>query len=158
MSNRTRSAGRPAGLGYVIDDIRGDGRGEGASHLTIWQYQAAQLIMQHMAGTIGSSEGLVGQMGTKVDCSTRPRMAPPNPGGAINEQVSRQLKGLREHEVELLSRIAYGRGRCLEDYGKVKSSYKTSKTARAFAIGRVTALLDTVAELAQLKPTMQTQS
>lgn len=151
MSNRTR-AGRPAGLGYVVDDIRKE-----ASHLTVYQYQAAMLIMQHMSGGGGSSEGLVGQMADKVDCSTVARIAPPNPGGWVDERTSRELRGLRQHEIELISRIAFGRGRCLEEYGMVNSGYKTNKTARAFAIGRVTALLESVAELAQLKPTMQTQ-
>ena len=146
MSNRTR-AHRPVGLGYVIDDIRKE-----ASHLTNWQVQAAQLLMAHMSGPGGgSSDGLVGQISDKVDCSRRPRMFPPL-GGDATSAISRELSRLRQHEIDLLSRIALGRGRCLEDYGKIHSSYKTNKTARAFAIGRVTALLDSVAELAELKP------
>jgi hypothetical protein len=152
MSNRTRG-GRPAGLGYVVDDIRKE-----ASHLTVSQYEAAKLIMAYMAGGWGSSEGLVGQIGTKVDCSTVARLYPPSGGGHLDERTAQQLRGLRQHEIELISRIAFGRGRCLEEYGMVNSGYKTNKTARAFAIGRVTALLESVAELAQLKPTMQTQS
>lgn len=146
MSNRKRVAG-PSGLGYVIDDIQKE-----ASHLTTYQKLAAALVMQHMCGVVGSSDGLVGQLSTKVDCSTRPRALPPNPHGYINEQVARAVSNLRDHEKELLRRMAGGRGRCLSDYGKVKSGFKVNRTARAFAIGRVSALLDTVAELAHLKP------
>lgn len=148
MSNRTR-AHRPVGLGYVIDDIRKE-----ASHLTNWQLAAAQLLMVHMNGQAsGNSAGMVGQMSDKVDCSRVARTYPPGVGGvALTETISRQLRGLRQHEIDLLSKIAFGRGRCLEDYGRVRSSFKANRTARAFAIGRVTALLDSVAELAELKP------
>jgi hypothetical protein len=146
MSNRKRVVG-PAGLGYVVDDIQKE-----ANHLTTWQKLAAALLMQHMSGVIGSSDGLVGQMSTKVDCSTRPRAAPPNSYGSVNHQIAQVVSSLRPHEKDLLSRIARGRGGCLADYGKVKSGFQVNRTARAFAIGRVSALLDTVAELAQLKP------
>ncbi len=147
MSNRTRVGNKkPSGLGFVINDIQREEK-----HLTIYQRDAALLLMAYMEATGGSSAGLVGRMADKVDCSTVQRSHPPG-GGELDERWARLLRSLHKHELELITRIAHGRGGCLEQLGKVKSSFKANRTARAFAIGRVTALLDSVVELAQLKP------
>ena len=149
MSNMARAGKKPAGLGFIIEDIRKE-----ASHLTQDQYMAALHIIRYMEGLagVGSSDGLVGQMQDKVDCSTKARTFPPIGSGYMDERTARQIRQLRQHEIALLTRIAHGRGGALEEYGKINSSYKVNRTARAFAIGRVTALLESVAELAQLKP------
>lgn len=148
MSNRKRFAETmPAGaLATTIEEIRKEG------HLTAWQYQAYQLIQAYLqASTGGSSAGLVMVAGDKVDRSATARSHPPG-GSALDEQTARLFRDLRKHELKLLNVMATGRYGCLEHYGKVNSGFRSSKTARPWAIGQVQALLESVAELAQLKP------
>jgi hypothetical protein len=59
------------------------------------------------------------------------------------------LNRLHPHERQLMAHLVKTRELTrgsLSDFGRTRSAYQTQKTARAYAVARVSALLDTLAE------------
>jgi hypothetical protein len=115
------------------------------------------LLMAYLQMCAGSSAGLVLQFADKVDAGGLLGFKPCYPGDSFalqaQERISKMLLGLRQHERALLTFLIVRRERAygkLSDYGKGKSSYSVNRTAHACAIGRLGALLDSVAELCGL--------
>ena len=99
----------------------------------------------------GSSDGLVGMMSDKVDASFKPSMAPPGAGNAGGlDQLDFVLSRLRSHERNLLKYLVehreLPRGGLL-DWARQHCNYTTQKTAKAFAVGRIQSMLESMAEI-----------
>jgi hypothetical protein len=143
MSNRRLPApDAPGGaLPDVIDDLHAEG------HLTQRQHQAALLFLRELQASCGRSAGLVMDISERVDTSRRPASRPP--GGPSVAHLDQRLNRLHGHERQLMAHLVrsreLARGK-LSDYGRTRSAYATQKTARAFAVGRVSALLDSLAD------------
>ena len=117
-------------------------------HLQPRLQRAAQLFLVALQASHGSSGGLVMSTRDKIDVSRRPSYGPP-PGGGSIALMERLLKGLHHHERELLKHLVTAREKprgALSDYGKGRSAYASQRTAHAFAVGRLTGLLETLAE------------
>jgi len=145
MSNRRcATANAPGGsFGDVMDELKEEG------HLTLRQWNAGQLLLVVLQTSHGSSAGIVGQVGDKVDNSTRQPLYPPG-GGTGADAVGALLKGLRHHERELFKFLVVHRELprgSLADWARTRSAYKTNKTCRAMAVGRITGFLDSIAEI-----------
>lgn len=145
MSNRRRpQSNAPGGaFGDVLADLRSE------EHLTQRQYDAGQLLLALLQAWHGSSAGMVGQLSCRVDAPLLLPSWPPG-GGAGMHMMERMLRGMRQHERELLKFLALHRELprgSLADWGRTRSAYRTSKTQRAVAVGRVGGMLDTIAEL-----------
>ena len=143
MSNRRRaSPDAPGGsMGDVLEDLRQEG------HLTQRQYQACVLFLRDLQAYHGDSAGLVGQVSERVSMSNRPRVRPS--GGPSISHLDSLLGGLRPHERELMAYLVKGREQLrgtLADFGRLHSGYQTMRTARAVAVGRIGALLDTLVD------------
>ena len=64
--------------------------------------------------------------------------------------MERLLKGLRPHERALVKALVTSPERgvvSLSEYGKARSNYATQRTARAYATGRLVAMLETLSEV-----------
>lgn len=145
MSNRRRpSPNAPGGsMGDVIEDMAEKG------HLNARQREAAALFLAALQAHHGSSQGIVGSTSDKVDCTLQLPCWPPG-GGVPVDACERLLKGLRGHERELLKFLVTHRELprgSLADWGRQHSNYKTGKTQLAVTVGRVTAMLDSIAEI-----------
>jgi hypothetical protein len=129
-------------MGDVLDSLREDG------HLSERRYKAGVLFLADLQAVHGSSDGLVGQTSEKVDTGVRERMRPPGgPCGIV--ALDQRLNRLRKHERELMGWLVQHKERnrgSLADLGRVDSGYRTAKTGRAYAAGRIASLLDTLAE------------
>lgn len=129
-------------MGDVLDSLREDG------HLSDRRYKAGMLFLADLQAAHGSSDGLVGQTAEKVDNGVRERLRPPGGPSGI-AALDQRLNRLRKHERELMGWLVQHKERnrgSLADLGRVDSGYRTVKTGRAYAAGRVASLLDTLAE------------
>lgn len=140
MSDR-RGAFPGSELARVFESMRREG------HQTKEQHDAAQLILAYAAVSQGSSRGLVGGLDTRIDCR---QYAGCVSGGAFDAQMEALFCRLHEHERGLFRYLAVGQS--LESYSSKRSGYQPAKTLRAFGNGRLSALLDSVAEAAHLRP------
>lgn len=146
MSNRLKPApGAPGGsMGDVFADMRTEG------HLSERQHLAGMLFLRDLQGQHGHSSGIVGEMRDKVDVSVRPRLWPPGgPSGSGLAPLDARLNRLRGHERRLMGWLIKHRELArgtLSDFGRLHSGYQTAKTQRAVAVGRIGALLDTLAD------------
>jgi hypothetical protein len=71
------------------------------------------------------------------------------PGGPSITKLDECLNRLRPHERELLKHLVTIRekpGAGLASYGRARSAYSTGRTARAFVVGRISALLESVCD------------
>jgi hypothetical protein len=129
-------------MGDVLETLHQEGR------LTDRRYRAGMLFLADLQATHGDSSGLVGQIGEKVQAGVRERLAPPGGPRGIADLDGR-LNRLRRHERELMGWLVRHKERnrgSLADLGRVDAGYVTVKTGRAYAAGRISALLDTLAE------------
>ena len=146
MSNRRRAtADAPGGsMSDVLEGLKQEG------HLTSRQYEAGVLLLALLQASHGNSAGLIGELLDKVDGKAYQPSAPIGGSGSGIRELDHLLKGLRQHEREFFKAMVKlresSRG-ALEGWAGTKSSYKTNKTRRSFAVGRATAFLDGVAEL-----------
>ncbi len=144
MSNRRQaSPDAPGGsMGDVFEDLRTE------KHISARQYQAAMLFLGDLGAAHGRSGGLVGSTTEKVQTGARERIWPPGgPRGIV--ALDQRLNRLRRHERRLMEFLIKHRELArgtLSDWGRVNSGYRTAKTARAVAVGRIGALLDTLAD------------
>jgi hypothetical protein len=143
MSNRRPpSPNAPGGsLGDIIDDLRHEG------HLSPRQLKAVLIFLAELQRSHGASAGLVTNISEKVDLSRREAQRPP--GGASITELDHRLHRLRPHERELLKCLITAREKprgTLTDYGKARCGFSQQRTAKAFAIGRVSALLESLAD------------
>jgi hypothetical protein len=126
----------------VISDLHTEG------HLTPRQFRAAVAFLGDLRGVHGRSAGLVGEMAEKVDSGCRTRLGPSGgPSGIF--ALDQRLNRLRGHERRLMEYLIKHRELArgsLSDFGRLHSGYKTARTTRAVAIGRIGALLDTLAD------------
>lgn len=133
-------------LGDVLVELRKEG------HISDQQYALACCLLRDMRKAHGNSNGIVASfMQERVQTSTRNRDRPP--GGGDPDAFRRMdavLHGLRRHERDVLAylicRRELPRG-SLSELGRGRSAYKTQKTMRAAAVGRIGALLDSIAEV-----------
>lgn len=126
----------------VISDLHTEG------HITPRQFRAAVAFLCDLQASHGSSGGLVGEVAERVQTGVRARLWPPGgPAGIV--ALDQRLRRLRPHERRLMaflvthSELARG---SLSDFGRTHSGYQTARTTRAVTVGRIGALLDTLAE------------
>lgn len=125
------------------------------AHIPPDHLASARRFLDCLQACHGDSVGVVGMYGERVQTSFRQRLRPS--GGAGNERaralMERVIAGLRSHERALLMwliiRKELPRG-ALADLGRQASAYRTSKTTRAYTVGRISALLATIHELSAL--------
>lgn len=145
MSNRRLPAANAPGgaMGDLLEDLQQE------RHLSERQWLAATLFLRDLQGVHGHSGGLVGELRDKVDVSVRPRLWPPGgPSGDLGALDAR-LNRLRGHERRLMEFLIRHRELArgsLKDFGRMHSAYTKRETARAYAIGRIAALLETLAD------------
>ncbi len=147
MGNRRRpSPNAPGGaMGDMISDLHGEG------HISARQLRAALAFLNDLHAWHGSSEGLVmGDMQDRVQLCRGARLWPP--GGSSSASLAAldaRLNRLRGHERRLMASLVkcreLARG-SLSDLGRQLSGYKTARTTRAVMVGRIGALLDTLAD------------
>jgi hypothetical protein len=129
-------------MGDVLDDLAAEG------HLSTRQYRAVVLFLADLRAYHGRSDGLVGQTTEKVDSALREQICPPGgPRGIV--ELDNRLNRLRPHERRTMRDLVICREKprgTLSDLGRLLSGYKTAKTTRAVMVGRIGALLDTLAE------------
>jgi hypothetical protein len=132
-------------MGDVVEELHKEG------HVSDAHYVTACRFLHDLRRSHGTSDGIVGQLCERVQTSTRERLAPPG-GGDFDayERVRRVLDGLFGHERRLIGFLVVqkelARG-SLSDFGRQMSGYKTNKTTRAYAVGRINGLLASIAEL-----------
>jgi hypothetical protein len=144
MANRRRaSPDAPGGsMGDVLDSLREEG------HLSDRRYRAGMAFLAELQASHGQSAGLVGQLAEKVDTGATQRLWPSGGSRGI-VALDARLNRLRRHERELMSWLVQHKERnrgSLADLGRIDSGYQTVRTGRAYAAGRIAALLDTLAE------------
>lgn len=126
----------------VIDVLRREG------HVPDRLYVSALHLLGDMRNALGSSAGLVGQLGVRVDSSRRGGHGAFRHSAAF-ERMRRILDGLRPHERELMRWLVtcreLERG-TLVDRGRLTSGYEHARTARAYATGQIVSLLATIAD------------
>jgi hypothetical protein len=130
-------------MGDVLEDLRSEG------HLSARQHRAMALFLRDLQANHGTSEGVVGLLAERVQSSTRSRLWPPGGSSGGLAALDALLYGLRPHERRLVAFLVKHREEArgtLSDFGRVHSGYKTPRTTRAVAIGRIGALLDTLAD------------
>jgi hypothetical protein len=128
-------------MGDVFEDMRAE------AHLTERQYLAGLMVLRDLQAWHGTSGGIVGEVRDKVDVSTRPLLWPP--GGPSIAALDYRLNRLRPHERRLMAFLIKHRELArgtLGDFGRMYSGYKTAKTTRAVTVGRIGALLDSLAD------------
>jgi len=129
-------------MGDIISDLHSE------RHLTARQFRAAVLFLSDLQAAHGDSGGLVGSGTEKVQTAARERLRPPGgPHGIV--ELDRRLNRLRPHERRLMTFLVTHREQArgkLSDYGRLRSGYSKRETARAVTVGRIGALLDTLAE------------
>jgi len=134
--------------GGGIADVLGILQREG--HIPSHQVLAISKLLDDMRAAHGSSKGLVCQMDNdRVGNSGTALFLTSHGDLYAFERMQSLLASLHPHERRTLAHlITYkekDRG-SLNDFGRTHSAYETPKTARAFAIGRVSALLQSIAE------------
>jgi hypothetical protein len=145
MSNRRRAAADAPGgsMADVFEDLRAEG------HLTGRQHQAVIRFLAELQTHHGRSDGIVGQIAERVQTSVRARLWPPGgPSGNLGSLDAR-LNRLRGHERRLMAYLIKHRELTrgsLRDFGRVHSAYTKRETARAYAVGRIAALAETLAD------------
>jgi hypothetical protein len=131
-------------MGDVMEELHKEG------HIRSAHYVAVCKLLDDMRRSHGTSAGIVSMPSERVDTSIRDRLAPP--GGGDQDafaRMSKALERLRSHERELLAFLVLQRELArgaLSDYGRQWSSYKTNKTTRAVAVGKVSSLAASIAE------------
>ena len=128
-------------MGDIIDALKEEG------HLSRRQHQAGVLLLRDLRAYHGQSDGLVGQTAEKVDSGSRARLWPP--GGPCIVALDARLNRLRPHERRLMAWLIRQRELprgMLRDLGRDVSGYTDRIPARAVAVGRIGALLDTLAD------------
>jgi hypothetical protein len=131
-------------MGDVFDDMRDEG------HLSARQHLTAMLLLRDLRAHHGTSAGLVGDISPRVQMCAQARLAPPDGRGGVElGKLDVRLARLRSHERRLMGSLVMCREKArgtLADLGRMASGYKTSRTTRAVMVGRIGALLDTLAE------------
>lgn len=131
-------------MGDLLEDMRLGG------HLTPRQHRAAMLFLRDLGAQHGTSAGIVGVVGERVDSGIRPPLCPP--GGLIGADLvllDNRLHGLRRHERWLLGFLVQHRELqrgTLRDLGRLRSGYTDRVAAQGVAVGRIGGLLDTLAD------------
>ena len=132
-------------MGDVVDELHREG------HVSDAHYVASCRLLEDMRRSHGTSDGIVGQVCERVQSSRRERLAPPGGGDPdAFARMTRLLDGLAGHERRLLNFLIVQRELArgsLSDLGRMSSGYKTNKTTRAFAVGRVMSLLASIHEV-----------
>jgi hypothetical protein len=131
-------------MGDVVDELYKEG------HVSDVEYVACCRFLDDLRRSHGTSDGIVSQVCERVQTSRRERLAPPGGGDPdAFARVTRFLDGLPQHQRAwinfLIVKREVARG-SLSDLGRIFSGYKTNKTTRAFATGRVTAIVASIAE------------
>lgn len=133
-------------MGDVISDLHQEG------HVSPKQFRAAVSFLNDLHAWHGGSGGLVlGDIDDRVQMSHEGRLWPP--GGSYSAALGAfdaRLKLLRPHERHLMRRLVVGKEMArgtLADLGRLSSGYKTAKTRKAVAVGRICAFLDTLVEI-----------
>jgi hypothetical protein len=143
MSNRRLPS--PSAPGGAFSDAVADLSDQG--HLSPRQLRAAHTFLAELQRSHGASAGLVVTISERVDVSRREAQRPP--GGASIAALDERLHRLRPWERELLKHLAVcgeKPGAALCAYGRARSGYDKQATARAFAVGRLAAVLEGLAD------------
>jgi len=132
-------------IGDVIEELHREG------HIKDSHYVAVCRLLADMRTHHGDSGGIVSEVQERVQTCIRERLCPPGGGDPdAFARMSRALNLLRPHERELLNFLVVkkelGRG-ALSDWGRLRSAYRTNKTTRAAAVGQVTCLAASIAEV-----------
>lgn len=120
-------------------------------HIDVRHLAVAGALVCDMRQIHGSSGGLTARYGSQVD-GGRSEGRPPRFGARPEafDRMNRVLRGLRQHERELLKRCILNRELRrggLAQWGREQSAYAHGDTARAFAVGQVKSMLETLGEL-----------
>jgi len=138
--------------GGSLPDVLNDLKREG--HIDDRLYIAGSRLVIDMTRCHGHSGSLVSKYGDQVQGGGSEYL--PSRFKTDFEAFRRMdavLNGLKEHERHTLRECVTAkeaqRGQ-LSDIGRRRSGYTTAKTARAFAVGQIKALLESVAEMYQM--------
>ncbi len=135
--------------GGALPELLIDLKREG--HIDDRLYSAGSRLVLDMTRCHGTSAGLTAQYGDQVQ-GGRSEKLPSRFAVELDafRRMDRVLGGLKQHERETLRQCVVSkelqRGN-LSDMGRRNSRYATPKTARAFAVGQIKALLESVAEM-----------
>lgn len=130
-------------MGDVLEALHAEG------HLSPRQHRAFALFLCSLQAQHGTSEGIVMQLAERVQSSSKGRLRPPGGRPGHIAGLDALLHRLRPHERRLLAFMIRHRELprgSLRDFGRQVSGYTDRIPARAVAIGRIGALLDTLAD------------
>jgi hypothetical protein len=131
-------------MGDVVEELHKEG------HVSDAEYVACCRFLEDMRRSHGTSDGIVSQVCERVQTSRRERLAPPGGGDPdAFARVTQLLNGLPHHQRTWMNSLILKREAVrgsLSDLGRIASAYKTNKTTRAFAVGRITAIFASIAE------------
>ena len=125
-------------------------------HLRPHMSMAMAMFMHDLTQKHGSSQGLVSDLGIKIDQSRR-ATTPRAIGNVLaRDRCLALLDGLRPHERELLKHLILS-GESprseLATWGADRSGYKSRKTQSAFAVGQCISLITTIMNHRYYRPT-----
>lgn len=135
--------------GGSLADILHDLKREG--HIGDTLYVDGCRLVHDLTRCHGSSVGLTARYGDQVDSGGSgylPGMRQSDPDAFA--RVERVLSALRQHERRTLQHCILTRQQRrggLAAWGRLRTAYRTEKTARAAGTGEVRALLETISEL-----------
>lgn len=131
-------------LGDVLEDLAREG------HLTQSQMRAILLFMYDLKTHHGSTAGLVGKLDERVSTSFNFSRLPQGVRNVESfARLSKLFQSLHAHERDFLSFLVRSRELPrggLGDWGRMHSAYSNAKQSRAFAVGQVRSLAQTIAE------------
>ena len=141
VSNRRLPSAPGGAFGDIVEGLEREG------HLSPRQQKAAAAFLHDLRGSHGWSGGLVSFISERVDTGRQDRLRPP--GGASIADLDMRLKRLHPHERTLLANLVKA-GEASQDalsrYGRSRSGFTAQKTARAFSTGRISGLLESLAD------------
>lgn len=131
-------------LGDVLTGLHREG------HVRPHQARAVSLFLDDMRRCHGSSAGLVCQMDNdKIGNSGKAMFLTSHGDLFAFERMQSLLASLHPHERQTLAFLITCKEKdrgSLADYGRRHSAYEPAKTTRAWSVGRISALLESIAE------------
>lgn len=141
MSEDWQSGGS---LGDILEDLAKEG------HLTQGQMRAILMFLYDLRTHHGSTGSLVGTIDDRVNTSFRVSQMPQGIRNVESfDRLTKLFRSLHEHERDFLSFLVRSRELprgSLGDWGRTHSAYNNAKQSRAFAIGQVRSLAQSIAE------------
>ena len=132
-------------FGDILEDLKREG------HIRDELYIAGFRLIHDMTRCHGHSGGLIGSYDDNPKGGRHERLPAVHvPDMDAFSRMDRVLGGLRGHERELLSYCVKSRDLArggISDWGRQRSKYSTAKTQRAWTVGQIRSLLESIFEL-----------